>query len=106
MTSGSARARRRPCLAAGAPRLRDEPALLPDPGGDGADPPAGREHVVRRLPAPLLLPRTRPVHPTAVRDARGPARLLPPPRDSCPPRPGHARRLPRAHATPAPPPPG
>ena len=39
----------------------DGPVLLPDPGLDRADPGAGRQHVVRRLPAPGVAARARPL---------------------------------------------
>src|SRR5215831_5115140 len=63
-------------LAARAPRLRRRRVLLRDPGRHDADPPAGRQHVLRGLSAALLLPGARPLHPAPVRDAGRPARVI------------------------------
>src|SRR5439155_1214107 len=80
------------------PRLWRRGLLLRDPGRHDADLAVGREHLVRRLPTPQLLPGARPLHPAAVRDAGRPARLLQRHRD--PRRRGHgaAHRVPRPHA--------
>ena len=93
--------RRDPDLPARPPRLRRRRRLLRDPARHHAHPAAGRQHVLRRLPAAGLLPGPRPVHPPPVRDAGRSAGVLQrhrhPGRAGRPPARALQRRHPRPH---------